>query len=50
MRGSEGHSGPDRLTKRRLAVLGILTLAVDGIKLIEDVVAEESGLVDEAIL
>ena len=38
------------LTKRRLAVLGILTLAVSGIKLIEDVVAQESGPVDEAIL
>jgi hypothetical protein len=38
------------LTKRRLAVLGILTLAVGGIKLIEDVVARESGPVDEAIL
>ena len=30
----------DHLTKRRLAVLGILTLAVGGIKLIEDVVAK----------
>lgn len=40
----------DHLTKRRLAVLGILTLAVGGIKLIEDVVAKESGPVDEAIL
>ena len=38
------------LTKRRLAVLGALTLAVGGIKLIEDVVAKESGPVDEAIL
>ncbi len=38
------------LTQRRLAVLGILTLAVGGIKLIEDVVAKESGPVDEAIL
>jgi len=38
------------LTKRRLAVLGVLTLAVGGIKLIEDVVAKESGPVDEAIL
>ena len=38
------------LTKRRLVVLGILTLAVGGIKLIEDVVAMESGPVDEAIL
>lgn len=40
----------EHLTKRRLAVLGILTLAVSGIKLIEDVVAKESGPVDVAIL
>ena len=40
----------EHLTKRRLAVLGMLTLAVAGIKLIEDVVAKESGPVDEAIL
>lgn len=40
----------EHLTKRRVAVLGILTLAVGGIKLIEDVVAKESGPVDEAIL
>lgn len=40
----------EHLTQRRLAVLGILTLAVGGIKLIEDVVAKESGPVDEAIL
>lgn len=40
----------ERLTQRRLAVLGMLTLAVAGIKLIEDVVAKESGPVDEAIL
>lgn len=40
----------EHLTKRRLAVLGILTLAVSGIKLVEDVVAKESGPVDEAIL
>ena len=40
----------EHLTKRRLAVLGVLTLAVGGIKLIEDVVAQESGPVDEAIL
>ena len=40
----------EHLTKRRLAVLWILTLAVGGIKLIEDVVAKESGPVDEAIL
>ena len=38
------------LTRRRVAVLGMLTLAVGGIKLIEDVVAKESGPVDEAIL
>ena len=40
----------EHLTKRRLAVLGVLTLAVGGIKLIEDVLAKESGPVDEAIL
>ena len=40
----------EHLTKRRLAVLGVLTLAVGGIKLIKDVVAQESGPVDEAIL
>jgi len=40
----------EHLTKRRLAVLGVLTTAVGGIKLIEDVVAKESGPVDEAIL
>ena len=40
----------EHLTKRRLAVLGTLTLAVGGIKLIEDVVAKESGPVDESIL
>lgn len=33
-----------------MTVLGILTLAVGGIILIEDVVAKESGPVDEAIL
>lgn len=38
------------LTRRRLAVLGTLTLAVGGIKLIEDVIGKESGPVDEAIL
>lgn len=38
------------LTQRRLAVLGILTLVVTAIKVIEDVVAQESGPVDEAIL
>ncbi len=40
----------EHLTKRRLAVLAILTLAVVAVKLIEDVVAKESGPVDEAIL
>ena len=40
----------EHLMQRRLAVLGILTLAVTGIKLIEDVVAQESGPVDEAVL
>lgn len=40
----------EHLTKRRMAVLGMLTLAAAGIKLIEDVVAKESGPVDEAIL
>ena len=40
----------ERLTKRRLAVLGVLTLTVGGVKLIEDVVAKESGPVDETIL
>jgi undecaprenyl-diphosphatase len=38
------------LTRRRLAVLGALTLAMSAIKLIEDVVAQESGPVDSAIL
>ena len=33
----------EHLTKRRRAVLGVLTLAAGGIKLIEDVVAKESG-------
>ena len=40
----------EHLTKRRLAVLGLLTLAMGGIKVIEDVVAKESGPVDEALL
>ncbi|MDP1534443.1 MAG: phosphatase PAP2 family protein [Rubrivivax sp.] len=40
----------EHLTERRVAVLGILTLAVGGIKLIEDVVAKESGPVDKAML
>ena len=38
------------LTQRRLAVLGVLTTAVGGIKLVEDVVGKETGPVDEAIL
>jgi len=38
------------LTRRRLAVLGLLTLAMSAVKLIEDVVAQESGPVDTAIL
>ena len=38
------------LTKRRLAVAGALTLAGAAVKLTEDVVAKESGPVDEAIL
>ena len=40
----------EHLTKRRLAVLIALTLAAGGVKLIEDVLAKESGPVDEAIL
>lgn len=38
------------LTQRRLAVLGALTLAMSAIKVIEDVVARESGPVDTALL
>ena len=38
------------LGRRRLAVLALLTLAVSAIKVIEDVLAKESGPVDEAIL
>ena len=38
------------LMQRRLAVVGILALLVTGIKVVEDVVAKESGPVDEAIL
>lgn len=38
------------LTKRRLAVAGALMLAVVAVKLTEDVVAKESGPIDEAIL
>ncbi len=40
----------DHLGRRRVAVLSVLTLAVVGIKVIEDVVAQESGPVDEALL
>ena len=38
------------MTKRRLALLGLLTLAVSGIKVIEDVLAKESGPADAAVL
>ena len=41
-------AGP--LTRRRLAVVGVLTLGVVAVKVIEDVVAKESGPVDEAVL
>ena len=41
-------AGP--LTRRRLAVVGVLTLGVGAVKVIEDVVAKESGPVDEAVL
>lgn len=40
---------PD-LARRRLAVLGLLTLAMSAIKVIEDVVAKESGPIDTAVL
>ena len=46
-------SKPDwaaQLTRRRLAVLAALTLAMTAIKLIEDVVSRESGPVDAALL
>jgi undecaprenyl-diphosphatase len=39
-----------RLAGRRLAVLGLLTLAMGAVKVFEDVVAHESGPVDTAIL
>ena len=39
-----------QLMKRRLALLAVLTLAVSGIKVIEDVLAKESGPVDAAVL
>ena len=38
------------LARRRLGVLGLLTLGMIAVKLIEDVVAQESGPVDTAIL
>jgi len=38
------------LTRRRLAVLGLLTLAMSAVKVVEDVVAKESGPVDTAVL
>ena len=38
------------LTRRRLAVLGALTLAMSAVKVIEDVVALESGPIDTALL
>ena len=38
------------LGRHRLALLGLLTLSVVAVKVIEDVVAKESGPVDEAIL
>ena len=39
-----------QLTQRRLALLAMLTLVVSGIKVIEDVLAKESGPVDAAVL
>lgn len=53
LRAYAQHHRPDwaaRLTRRRLAVLGALTLAMSAIKLVEDVVAKESGPVDTAVL
>jgi undecaprenyl-diphosphatase len=38
------------LTQRRMAVIGLLTVAMSAIKVIEDVVAQESGPVDTALL
>lgn len=38
------------LSKRRLALLGILTLVVSASKLIEDVVTKDSGFVDETVM
>lgn len=40
----------EHLTRRRLAVLGLLTLAMVAVKVIEDVVGKESGPADEALL
>lgn len=40
----------ERLAKRRVATIGLLTLVVSGIKVTEDVLAKESGPVDEAVL
>jgi len=38
------------LTRRRLAVLGLLTLAISAVKVIEDVTAKESGPIDTSLL
>lgn len=38
------------LSKRRIAVLGLLTLVVSAIKVIEDVVTKDSGFVDETVM
>ena len=38
------------LLKRRLAVLGLLMLLIVGVKVFEDVLANESGIVDSFIL
>lgn len=38
------------LTRRRLAILGVLTLAMIAIKVIEDVLAKDSGPVDTTVL
>ena len=38
------------LARRRLASLALLTLAVSAVKVLEDVLAKESGPVDEAVL
>ena len=47
------HRQPQRtaaLARRRLASLALLTLAVSAVKVLEDVLAKESGPVDEAVL